>query len=235
MYRDLRDNNKVFSGLAAAAPANAGVSWNNRAEQVPVEMVSGNYFQTLGVQPAAGRLLLPDDETTDKANPVVVLSFDYWTSRLAQAAVIGKTLLINGYPFTIVGVAAPGFHTMVWGRHPDLYVPITMQTVIEPEWTYLNDHGSYWLTLVGRLHPGETPQQALAGCKPPLGLVAHQRIPIGARSIGQVTQCLYLPDTFEFGLRCKRVLSLSRQSSYAIGHHDGYGGAGHGYGHRQCC
>src|SRR5216683_4878464 len=122
MYQDLRANNKVFSGLAAAASANAGVSWNDRAEQVGVEMVSGNYFETLGVQPAAGRLLLPTDETTDKANPVAVLSFDYWTSHLAQAAVVGKTLLINGYPFTIVGVAAPGFHTMVWGRHPDLFV-----------------------------------------------------------------------------------------------------------------
>src|SRR5580704_15719346 len=166
MYQDLRDNNKVFSGLAAAAPANAGVSWNNRAEQVPVEMVSGNYFQTLGVRPAAGRLLLPGDETTDKANPVVVLSFDYWTSRLAQAAVVGKTLLVNGYLFNIVGVAAPGFHTIVWGRQPDLYVPITMQTVIEPEWTYLNDHRSYWLNIVGRLHPGETPQQAMAGVNP---------------------------------------------------------------------
>ena len=58
MYRDLRDNNKVFSGLVAAAPANAGVYWGNRAEPVPLEMVSGNYFPTLGVQPAVGRLLL---------------------------------------------------------------------------------------------------------------------------------------------------------------------------------
>jgi predicted permease len=166
MYRDLRDNNKVFSGLAAAAPANVGVSWNNRADQVPLEMVSGNYFQTLGVQPAAGRLLLPSDETADKANPVVVLSFDYWTSRLAQTPVVGKTLLINGYLFNIVGVAAPGFHSMVWGTQPDLYVPITMQTVIEPEWTYLNDHRSYWLTIIGRLHPGMTPQQATAAVNP---------------------------------------------------------------------
>ena len=86
---------------------------------------------------------------------MVVLSFDYWTSRLAQAPVVGKTLLVNGYPFNIVGVAAPGFHAMVWGQHPDLYVPITMQTVIEPEWTYLNDHRSYWLNIVGRLHPGK--------------------------------------------------------------------------------
>jgi putative ABC transport system permease protein len=166
MYQDLRANNKVFSGLAAAAPANAGVSWNDRAEQVPVEMVSGNYFQTLGVQPAAGRLFLSTDETTDNANPVAVLSFNYWTSHLAQAAVLGKTLLINGYPFSIVGVAAPGFHSMVWGQRPDVYVPVTMQTVIEPEWTYLHDHRSYWLTMVGRLQPGETPQHAMAGLNP---------------------------------------------------------------------
>src|ERR1700727_871083 len=64
MYRDLRDNNKVFSGLVATEPAPAGVSWNNQAEQLPVELVSGNYFQILGVHAAAGRLLLPSDETT---------------------------------------------------------------------------------------------------------------------------------------------------------------------------
>jgi predicted permease len=166
MYRDLRDNNKVFSGLVAAAGAKAGVSWNNHAEQVPVELVSGNYFQTLGVQAAVGRLLLPSDETAEKANPVVVLSFDYWKTHLAGAPVAGKTLLINGYPFSIVGVAAPGFHTMVWGRHPDLYVPITMQTVITPEWSYLPDHRAYWLNLVGRLLPGETLAQAMASVNP---------------------------------------------------------------------
>jgi putative ABC transport system permease protein len=166
MYRDLRDHNKVFSGLIAAAPANVGISWNDRAEQVPLEMVTGNYFETLGVQPAAGRLLLSSDETTDNANPVAVLSFDYWTSHLSQAPVVGKTLLINGYPFNIVGVAAPGFHSMVWGRRPDVYVPVTMQTIIEPEWTYLHDHRSYWLSVVGRLLPGETPQQATAAINP---------------------------------------------------------------------
>ena len=135
MYRDLRDNNTVLSGLIAAAPASAGVSWNNHSEQVPVEMVSGNYFQTLGVQPALGRLLLPSDETVENANPVAVLSFDYWKSHLAEAPVVGKTLLVNGHPFTIAGVAAPGFRSMVWGQRPDLFVPITMQPVIQPEWS----------------------------------------------------------------------------------------------------
>ena len=166
MYRDLRDNNKAFSGLVAAAAAKAGASWNNHAEQVPVELVSGNYFQTLGVQAAVGRVLLPSDETAEKANPVVVISFDYWKTHLVGAPVAGKTLLINGYPFSIVGVAAPGFHTIVWGRYPDLYVPITMQTVITPEWSYLTDHRAYWLNIVGRLLPGETLAQAMASLNP---------------------------------------------------------------------
>jgi putative ABC transport system permease protein len=166
MYRDLRDNNTVMSGLIAVAPAPAGVSWNNHTEQVPVELVSGNYFQTLGVQPAVGRLLLPSDETFENANPVAVLSFDFWKSHLAEAPVAGKTLLVNGHPFTIAGVAAPGFRGMVWDQHPDLYVPITMQPVIEPEWSYLGDRRSAWLTMVGRLRPGETPQHASASLNP---------------------------------------------------------------------
>ncbi len=164
MYLDLRKSNSAFSGLVASAPSSAGVSWNNRAEQVPVEMVSGNYFQTLGVQPAAGRLFLPSDETAENANPVAVLSFDYWKTHLAEAPVAGKTLLVNGRPFTIAGVAAPGFHSIAWGRHPDLYVPITMLPVIEPEWHFLADHQAYWLNMVGRL--SETPQQAIASLGP---------------------------------------------------------------------
>jgi putative ABC transport system permease protein len=161
MYRDLRDKNTALSGLVAAAPASAGVSWNNHSEQVPVELVSGNYFETLGVQAATGRLLLPSDETFENANAVAVISFDYWKSHLAEAPVAGKTLLINGYPFSIAGVAAPGFHSMVWGRLPDIYVPITMQRVILPEWSYLSDHRSYWLSMVGRLRAKETQQEAL--------------------------------------------------------------------------
>jgi len=162
MYRDLRDKNLVLSGLIASAPTNAGVTWNNRSESVSVEMITGNYFQTLGVRPAVGRLLVTGDETAPGANPVAVLNFDYWRTHLAEAPVEGKTLLINGTPFTVAGVAAPGFHSMVWGRLPDVYVPITMQRTVEPEWDYLNDHKSYWITLTGRLRPGVSGAQAAA-------------------------------------------------------------------------
>jgi hypothetical protein len=152
----------VLSGLIAAASTGVGVTWNNRAESVGAEMVSGNYFETLGVQPAVGRLFTASDESAPGANPVVVLSFDYWRTHLAEAPVAGKTLLVNGTPFTITGVAAPGFHSMVWGRTPDVFVPITEQKVVEPDWDFLSDHNSYWIDLAGRLRPGMTAAQAQA-------------------------------------------------------------------------
>jgi len=77
MYRDLRDKNSVLSGLVATAPVTAGVTWNNRSDAVSVEMVSGNYFATLGVRPAVGQLFVANDETAPGANPVAVLNFDY--------------------------------------------------------------------------------------------------------------------------------------------------------------
>ena len=160
MYRDLRDRNTALSGLIASAPAGVGVVWNNHAEPVLAEMVTGNYFETLGVRPAVGRLLVSSDETADGANPVAVLNFDYWKSHLAEAQVEGKTLLINGAPFTILGVAPPGFHSVVFGRFPKIYVPITMQRTVQPEWVYLNDRKGYWIDLVGRLRPSLTRAQA---------------------------------------------------------------------------
>ena len=128
--KDLRDRNTVFSGLIGAAPASVGVTWNNRAEGVSAELVSGNYFDVLGVHAAVGRLFVASDETAPGANPVAVLNFDYWKSHLAEAPVAGKTLLINGTPFTILGVAAPGFHSMEWGSLPQIYVPLTMQKTV---------------------------------------------------------------------------------------------------------
>jgi predicted permease len=162
MYRDLREKNTVLSGLIATAPASVGVTWENRAESVGAEMVSGNYFETLGVRPALGRLFVDADETTGGANPVAVLNFDYWKTHLAEAPVVGRTLLINGSPFTVMGVAAPGFHSMVWGRQPAVYVPLTMQGVLDPDFSYLQERQSYWIELMGRLREGVTTAQATA-------------------------------------------------------------------------
>jgi predicted permease len=166
MYKDLRDHNEALSGLIASATAGAGVTWNNRAEAVTAEMVSGNYFDVLGVQPAVGRLLGAGDETAPDANPVAVLNFDYWKAHLGEAPVEGRTLLINGTQFTIVGVAAPGFRSVEWGRTPALYVPVTMQRVLQPEFYGLPNRASYWLEVNGRLRPGVTAAQAAAAMNP---------------------------------------------------------------------
>ncbi|HEY1809308.1 MAG TPA: permease prefix domain 1-containing protein, partial [Acidobacteriaceae bacterium] len=85
MVRDLRDKNDVFSGVIASATHEVGITWNNRAESVSAEMVTGNYFQTLGVRPAVGRLFVASDETAPGANPVAVLNFDYWRTHLDEA------------------------------------------------------------------------------------------------------------------------------------------------------
>jgi putative ABC transport system permease protein len=160
MYRDLRQANTVLTGLIATAPATVGITWQDHAEPAAAEMVSGNYFATLGVRPAAGRLLVDSDETAQGANPVAVLNFDYWKSHLGESPLVGRTILINGTPFTVTGVTAPGFHSMVWGRQPAVYVPLTMQAIIESDWSYFKERQAYWIQLMGRLRDGVTPAKA---------------------------------------------------------------------------
>jgi len=150
MYRDLRDKNSVLSGLVASASNSVGITWNGRSEVVSAELVSGNYFDVLGVRPAVGRLLQPGDETAPGANAVAVVNFDFWKTHLAEAPVIGKTFLVNGTPFVIVGVASSGFHSVTWGRMPAIYIPVTMQHIAQPERDYFTRRNAYWLNLVGR-------------------------------------------------------------------------------------
>ena len=166
MYRDLRDRNDVLSGLIVSATTTAGVTWNNHAEAVTAEIVSGNYFDVLGVRPAVGRLLGTSDETAEGANQVAVLNFDYWKNHVAEAPMLGRAVLINGTPFTIIGVTTPGFRSVEWGRTPALYVPVTMQHILQPEWYTLSDRRTYWLEIVGRLRPGVTAAQASAALNP---------------------------------------------------------------------
>src|SRR3954449_9535551 len=98
MYKDLRDKNQVFQGILAADRTSLGISWHNQAESKDAEVVSGNYFQLLGLKPAAGRLFTQQDETAKNANAVVVLSYDYWKNNFdASLSVVGQTILINGH------------------------------------------------------------------------------------------------------------------------------------------
>ncbi|HUI84818.1 MAG TPA: ABC transporter permease [Candidatus Binatia bacterium] len=166
MYRDLRDRNSVFSGLVANDEQTVGVEWNNRSEVADAELVSGNYFQVLGLQPAMGRLLLPSDDLP-ASSPAVVLSFNYWKTGFgSDPRVMGQTLEINAHPFTIVGVTLPEFHSVVAGATPKVFVPVSAKNTITPRWQDLENRESHWLTLAGRLKPGENRRQAQAGLEP---------------------------------------------------------------------
>ncbi len=170
MYKDLRDQNKVFSGMLAAMHTNVGLTWQNHAEDKDVEVVSGNYFQVLGLRPALGRLMTPQDDTAAGANPVMVLGYNYWRSRFAaRPDIVGQTVQMNGHPFTVIGVAPENFESAIGGYDPGAFVPISMSDVAMP-WMAtrhnLTNHQSIWLTIVARLKPGVTREQAQASLAP---------------------------------------------------------------------
>ncbi|HEX3968174.1 MAG TPA: ABC transporter permease [Edaphobacter sp.] len=170
MYKDLRDKNQVFSGMLAADRTNVGVNWNNQAENSEAEIVTGNYFDLLGLRPALGRLFTQQDDTAKNANPQVVLSYAYWKARFnASPAVIGQTVRINGSPFTIVGVAPETFQTAIGGYKPGVFIPMSMSEIAMP-WMVprhnLDNHQSLWLTLIARRKPGVTNQQVEASLAP---------------------------------------------------------------------
>ncbi|HTV04948.1 MAG TPA: ABC transporter permease, partial [Acidobacteriaceae bacterium] len=170
MYKDLRDQTKVFSGMLAAVRTNVGLTWQNHAEDEDAEVVSGNYFQVLGLKPALGRLLTPQDDTAAGANPVMVLGYNYWRSRFAaRPDVVGQTVQVNGHPFTVIGVAPENFESAIGGYEPGAFVPVSMSDVAMPWMAIrhnLTNHQSVWLTVVARLKPGVTREQAQTAMAP---------------------------------------------------------------------
>jgi predicted permease len=167
MYRDFRDHNSVFDGVAARFPTPLNLSYNNRSERIQAELVSGTWFDTLGLTTSLGRGLAPRDDLLPGAHPVVVLTYDYWKSRFnANPGILNQTLLLNGHPMTVVGVAAPGYHGFDPGARVDVLVPTMMKAEMTPTWNALADRRTLWLQLVGRLRPGVTARQAQASLEP---------------------------------------------------------------------
>jgi predicted permease len=167
MYRELSDRNSVFSGLLANSEAQVGAVWKNQPELVNAELVSGNYFDVLGVGAAAGRTLLESDDRVKEGSPVVVLSYDYWKTKFASSNdVVNQTLLINGHPFVIVGVAAQGFGSAINGYKPKVFLPMMMKSQVTPGVDDIADPRSTWLNIVGRLKPGMSAATAQAALTP---------------------------------------------------------------------
>ena len=163
MYRDFRDRNTVFAGVIGRFPAPLTVITNRQSERVNGELVTGNYFDVLGVHAQIGRTLTPADDTTPGGHPIAVLSDGYWTRRFGRdPGVLNQTLTLNGLPMTIVGVTARGFNGIVVGENPDVMVPVNMKAQMTPTWDDLLNRRSRWLTVMARLKPGVSREQAEA-------------------------------------------------------------------------
>ena len=167
MFRDLRDRNSVFEGVAARFPTALNLSYNNRSERIQAELVSGAWFATLGLTTSLGRGLTPDDDRQPGAHPVCVLTYDYWQSRFnGNPGILNRKVLLNGHPITIVGVAAPGYHGFDPAERIDALVPTMMKAEMTPTWNGLADRRVLWLQMVGRLRPGVSERQARASLEP---------------------------------------------------------------------
>ncbi len=163
MYKDFRDRNKAFTGVVARFPTAATFTYKGQSERLGGELVTGNYFDVLGVKPALGRLITQADDRTPGAHPVAVLGYGFWKRRFGQdPSVLNQQVTINGHPMTIVGVAQEGFSGLILGESPDVIVPVMMKAQMTPTWNDLDNRRSRWLTIVARLKPGVPIEQARA-------------------------------------------------------------------------
>lgn len=162
LYIDLRDRSQVFSGLAARFPNAANFVYQGQGESVVAEVVSGNFFDVLGVTPYRGRLLTAADDVMKGGHPVVVLGYGFWQRRFGgDNNAIGKTVRINNSLMTIIGVTPREFFGVNVGRNPQIYVPLAMKSEITPTWDRYDDRVAHFLHIIGRLKPGTTIQQAM--------------------------------------------------------------------------
>src|SRR5262249_40170174 len=138
LYQDLQARAEPLSELVCRRLVPASISVDNETERITAEMVSGNFFTMLGVKPAAGRVFdSREDDQVFRGHPVVVLNYDYWMRRFAgDRGVVGKKILVNDYPMTIVGVSAAGFAGIDPAQSPQIRVPILMEPVMMPEFTW---------------------------------------------------------------------------------------------------
>jgi predicted permease len=168
MYTDFRDKNEVFRGMFCRNGRTFSVMEDGRTEMVSGEEVSGNYFPVLGVKAAMGRVFTASDDLIQGGHPVAVLSYGYWKTRFNRdPGVLGKKLLVNGYPVTVVGVSQEGFDGLEAGYSPQIRVPITMHDVMPlSQFPELNNRRRRFVQVYARLKPGMTLDRAKAGLQP---------------------------------------------------------------------
>ena len=167
MYRDFRDQNTTFDGVIGRFPTSVALGYKGQTDRVNAEIVTGNYFDVLGVRPRLGRLITPEDDGKPGAHPVAVLSSGFWERKFGNnSGVVGSTIRINGNPMVVVGVAASGFQGIEVGGATDVFVPVMMKAQVTPTWYGLDDRTDRWLNVFARLKPGVSQAQASASLEP---------------------------------------------------------------------
>lgn len=178
MFRDLqasREAREVFSGIAAHRYVDTNLAFEGNTVAGEGVLVSGSYFPVLDLRPARGRLLGPEDDRDVGAHRVAVLSHGFWETDLGgPPGVIGKTLVVNGEPLTIVGVAPRGFSGTSLGQRPDVFLPITLTEALVPNWEVFENRRSYWIYLFARLAPGTSLEQAQAAINAPYRSIVQE-------------------------------------------------------------
>jgi predicted permease len=167
MCRDLQEQRQFFDGVFCRHPTMVNLSVTGEVQPVLAEIVSGTYFPVLGVRPHLGRLIGESDDVQRDAHPVVVVAFDYWVNALGSAPdIIGRKILVNNHPMTVIGVAEPGFIGMDVGEAAVLWVPAMMKRQATPDWDRLLDRRARWMHVFGRLKPDMTVELAKTGLQP---------------------------------------------------------------------
>jgi len=173
MFRDLEKVQTPFTGIAAHLSFGANLSARGQTQDAEGMLVSGSYFPVLGLNPAVGRLLTPDDDRAPGESHVVVLGYTYWQTRFGgDAAVVGQPLIVNGQTMTIVGVAPKGFDGTTIGVKPKVYAPITMRGFSQLSKAFDNRR-NYWTYLFARLKPGVSIEQARTAMATPYHTIVN--------------------------------------------------------------
>jgi predicted permease len=163
-YRYVRDHSQSYAGVIAFSGGGRPISFRasgGTSQLVAMTMVSGNYFDVLGVTPAAGRLFNTADNETEGAHPYAVLSHGFWQRVFGgDSAVVGREIRLNGNSFQVIGVAREGFAGATVGASPDLWVPIIMFRTFSPTAHSWNSRNMWWLTVMGRMKPGVSREKA---------------------------------------------------------------------------
>ncbi len=160
-YTGHRDNTRAFAGLTAYAGASVTLG-GAQPEEIRGLLVTENYFSVLGAEMALGRTFAPEECQTPGGSPVVVLNHGFWQRRFgSDPSLVGKTLMLNRHPFTVIGITAPDFKGIEW-LTPDMWAPLAMQAQLRPGHELLSQQNLSWLGVFGRLKPGVSPTQAQA-------------------------------------------------------------------------